>query len=646
MRKLFGRITATPTGAAISNIILAYVIFMVCRVAFVLNNWQLYADCIGFSMAGQFLRGSLRFDTSAICYLCSIYLILVLLPFHGKERQGYYRFTSWIFCIMVMLGAVMNLIDCVYYPFSGNRTTIGVFTEFGGDSNIGHIILVEVVHSWYITLLGVLILLLLIRLVRTPVAEKVIRKGQYYLIRIPVFTVMVALVIAGMRGGWTSSHPISMNNANQYADRPAVAVAVLNTPFCFIRTIDKKPMCNPHYFDDDALDSIYDPVIKPASGQQFRDRNVVVLILESFGSEYIGAMNPDTGNFTSYTPFLDSLFRHSLTFSQSYANGRKSIDGMPSILSSLPMLGANLFLSEYAMNDISGIAEELGGKGYYTAFFHGADNSSMGFQSFARTTGYQDYFGLTEFCADPAYGGKSDYDGIWAIWDEEFLQFFCDRMNEFRQPFVSTVFTASSHHPFEVPERYRNAFPEGELPIHRCIGYTDHALRLFFEKASSQPWFRNTLFVLTADHTNQSVRPEYQNDYGKFMVPVAFYDPSGELVGHRNAIAQQADIMPTVLSYLGYDKPYVAFGQDLITTPDSCTCAVNYYNGIYQYFEGRYLLQFDGEDATALYDIIADPQLHYNLKDGEKPVADGLATKLKAILQQYSARMIENRLIF
>ena len=644
MSRLIKRFAESPTGAVILNLLLAYIIFMICRIAFIANNWQLYDGYFGTDMIRPFLRGSLRFDTSAICYLSSVYIVMTLLPLHFKENSKYYRIAKWVFIVFIMLGSVMNLVDTVYYQYSGNRTTIGVFTEFRNDSNIGSIVLKEIINSWYVTVLGIAIFAALCTFTKVPVARKVVNKAAYYAVRTPVFLLAATLTVVGIRGGWTSSHPISMNNASQYVNRPAEAIAVLNTPFCFIRTVDKKPMRNPQFFAEEELDSIYSPVITPDTATVFNARNVVILILESFGSEYIGGMNPDKKDHISYTPFLDSLLEQSLTFSHSYANGRKSIDGMPSVLSSLPMLGANLFLSEYSMNDLSGIAEELKNKGYYSAFFHGAENNSMGFQSFARTTGYDNYFGMTEFCQDPSYDGRASYDGLWAIWDEEFLQFFCDRMTEFRQPFISTVFTASSHHPFAVPERYKDTFPKGDVPIHQCIGYSDNALRLFFEKAARQPWYQNTLFVITADHTNQSARSDYQNDYGRYKVPVAFFEPSGSLKGRRDAIAQQADIMPTALGILGYDKPYIAFGQDLTATPDSCTYAVNFNNGTYQFFKGSYLLQFNGEITTALYDIENDPELRHNIKEDKAETVSSLERLLKGILQQYMARMIENRL--
>lgn len=118
----------------------------------------------------------------------------------------------------------------------------------------------------------------------------------------------------------------------------------------------------------------------------------------------------------------------------------------------------------------------------------------MGFEAFAKSTGYKDYYGRTEFDRDPRFGGEREYDGTWAIWDEPFLQFYAMKMTEFREPFVTSVFTASSHHPYVVPEKYKDIYKEeGTNPIHKCIRYTDMALRKFFETARKQPWYKNTI---------------------------------------------------------------------------------------------------------------------------------------------------------
>ena len=152
----------------------------------------------------------------------------------------------------------------------------------------------------------------------------------------------------------------------------------------------------------------------------------------------------------------------------------------------------------------------------------------MGFQAFAHATGFQRYYGRTEYNQDPKRNGDEDFDGTWAIFDEEFLQFFADRMTEMQQPFMTAVFTASSHTPYSMPERYKNVFPKGEEALQESIAYSDHALKLFFETARKKAWFKNTLFVITADHTSRQIDPFYKTSLGYYTVPIILYAPGDE----------------------------------------------------------------------------------------------------------------------
>ena len=541
------------------------------------------------------------------------------------------------------------------------RTTNTEFSEFSNEGNIGSVIGVEFMRHWYLVLLFVVIILAMWKCYLGGGSKNTLRrtsmpqgKGllRYYIIQTLCFAIFIPLCICGMRGGATTAvRPITISNANQYVAHPQEAGIVLNTPFSLIRTIGKKVFEIPEYMSEQEMDALYSPLKNNQSSiisNQSSKKNVVILIVESFGREYIGGYNKwlDGGKYKGYTPFVDSLMQHSQTFLYSYCNGRKSIDGMPSILSGIPMFIEPFFLTPASMNDVSGIAGELKNKGYYSAFFHGADNGSMGFEAFARKTGFTDYFGRTEYNADKRFNGDKDFDGMWAIWDEPFLQFFATKMSEFKQPFVSAVFTASSHHPYKVPEEYKDIYKEEGIVIHKCIRYTDNAIRRFFEKAKTKPWYKNTLFVITSDHTNLSDHAYYQTDLGGFCSPIIFFDPSGDMKpGMRDAIAQQIDIMPTVLSYLGYDRPYVAFGCDLLTTSDEDTWAVNYLNGIYQYIKGDWLLQFDGQKAKALYRFRTDLLLKDNLLTKEPKVAADMERQVKAIIQSYMTRMVNNQLV-
>ena len=640
------------------NMVLAYVVYEICRLVFLAVNWGMFSDTMTWSAFGEMLHGGWYFDTSAILYTNSLYALLMLFPIHYKERAWYQKMAKWVFLVCNGICIVANLTDCVYFKYTTRRTTATVFSEFKNENNLGSIFGVEVINHWYLVLIGIALMAGLWYAYRMPKGEAPSEASRpyrlkpmlkYYCMHLLCLAVFVPFCVAGMRGGFTTAvRPITISNANQYVDRPLEAAIVLNTPFSIIRTIDKPAFVVPGYYTDQQLDAIYSPIHTPSDSLVKRRKNVVVIIIESFGREYIGGFNKwlEGGKYKGYTPFTDSLMQHSATYLYSYCNGRKSIDGMPSILSSIPMFVEPFFLTPASMNDVSGLAGELKHEGYYSAFFHGAENGSMGFQAFARTTGFNDYFGRTEYNADKRFGGDKDFDGTWAIWDEPFMQFYATKMGEMKEPFMTALFTASSHHPYVIPEEYKKVFPEEGIVIHKCIRYTDNALRKFFAKAKTMPWYKNTLFVITSDHTNLSDHEYYQTDLGGFCSPIIFFDPSGEFKpGMRDAIAQQIDIMPTVLSYLGYDRKYVGFGIDLLTTPAKDTWAVNYLNGIYQYVKGDYLLQWDGQKTKALYRFRTDLLLKQNVANKEPKVREAMEREVKAVIQSYMERMTRNELV-
>ena len=641
----------TPPLALLCNLVLAYLLYFVCRVVYILEFWDIYSAGWGQLSVASLLHGGFVFDTSAILYTHLLYAAMILLPWPRKwyASRGWHIAAKSIYVVTNILMLSINLVDTVYSRYTGRRTTWTFFSEFANEGNLGNIFFIELLHHWYLLLIGILFLVVLILFYR-PV-KPIAKPATHYITHSLATLLFLPLSVIGMRGGAsTAIRPITISNANQYVNQPSEAAIVLNTPFSLIRTIGKTTFTDPQYFPQDELDNIYSPIHKgettaPANSQfsilnsQLK-KNVVILILESFGEEYWGFYHNGKG----HTPFLDSLATHSLTFRRSYANGRKSIDALPSILSGIPMFVEPFILTQYANNDVASIASCLRQVGYRTAFFHGADNASMGFRAYALSTGFDNYYGMDEYCRDNRFGGQDDFDGYWAIWDEEFLQYFAQMLDTLPQPFFTTLFTATSHHPFNIPQRYTATFRGGALPVYRTIEYTDHALRQFFRAASQMPWYDSTLFVITADHTNVGELEEYKTDIGLFRVPILFFDPSGQLPrGVSDAVAQQTDIMPTLLGLLNYPYHYLAYGIDLLRTPPSDSWAVSYSNGVYQYVAGDTLLHFDGEKVVGLYHLTTDPLLKHNLLRPNSPQPN--CRHLKAIIQSYMQRMINNQLV-
>ena len=638
-----------PISATLHNLLLAYLMYLVARIVYLLVNYSYFEQSAASGKLMDIFCGGLVFDTSAILVTNIPYIILVLLPFHKKECRLWQLICKWVFVVINSVALAMNLCDSVYFKYTMRRTTITVFNEFSNEGNLASIFLTEAWNHFYLILLFVLVVWALWKLYRsTGLSAKDLVWWRYDIAVLLSLAAFAPFVVAGIRGGFsTAVRPITVSNANQYVSRPVEAALVLNTPFAFYRTIGKDVFVVPDYYSDpQQMASVFTPVHIPNDTVPMMKKNVVVLIVESFGREYIGALNKtlENGNYKGYTPHIDSLIRKSVTFTRSFCNGRKSIDGMPSILSGIPMFVEPFFLTPASMNNVSGIASLLAAEGYQTAFFHGAQRGSMGFMAFAKSTGFQEYYGREDFNEDKRFNGDEDFDGMWAIWDEPFLQYYAAKMSEMKEPFMTAVFTASSHHPYAVPEKYKETYPEEGIAMHKCIRYTDMALGKFFQTASRQPWFGNTIFVLTSDHTNMSDHPEYQTDLGGFCSPIIIYDPSAaDTPRMEDKIAQQIDILPTIMGMLHYRKPYFAFGIDVLNTPADKTWAVNYLNGIYQYVKHGHVLQFDGLQAKAVYSL-TDSLMKNNLK-GEVPQQQEMERELKAIIQQYMERMTQDRLL-
>lgn len=638
------RVWKHPWTVAICNVLLVMALYTISRIFFYYINIDLYPNVSSQHLV-EMLMGGMRFDLTAALYLNSLYLLLALLPLPItiRNHNTYIGISTWAFWIPNTLGFIVNCMDMVYVRFTDRRTTCTIFTEFQNDNNLANIIAQSIVHYWYVTLFGIIIIALFILCTRKKWEVRSSKRiWIYYLLESILMVVSVYLVVIGIRGGFGKyTRPITISNALQYTNAPQETAILLNTPFSLMKSLENTTYIHPNYFSNQEAESIFSPIHtdKITDNGRLGKTNVVILILESFSKEYIGFYNPhlDGGNYPGYTPFLDSLLHHCITYSHSFASGRKSIDAMPSVLSSILMLIEPYIVTPYSTNAASSIADCLRKEGYATAFFHGAPNGSMGFQAYARSVGFEQYFGMNE------YDGVEAFDGTWAIWDEEFLQYYARTMNHLQQPFMTAVFTASSHHPFRVPKQYENTFRKGTLPIHQCIGYSDNALRQFFKYAKQQDWYQNTLFVITADHTNAHTFPEYTNAKGLFEVPIAFYSPQwtqGEL--RTQGAISQTDIMPSILAYLGYNNPYFAFGEDALTQTKKHPYAICYNHPVYQLISDEFLLQFDGNKVCSVYQYKTDSLLQHNI--ATQTNTDTVLTYLKAYIQQYIYRLTTNQL--
>jgi phosphoglycerol transferase MdoB-like AlkP superfamily enzyme len=454
-----------------------------------------------------------------------------------------------------------------------------------------------------------------------------------------IFSIISILIIVFLiRGPY--ARPLSIVDANRHNNNPKLIPFVLNSPFTIVHTIGYKSLEPSDFYPDKKVEQIFSPVHPSSNKGEMTKKNVVVVILESFSGEYSAFLNPKINEKKErgFTPFLDSLMKHSIVF-QGYANGKTSAEGIPSVLSGIPsLMDKALIFSAYSSNHIASIASYLKTEGYYSAFFHGGTNGTMNFEPYCKQVGFDDYFGRSQ------YNNDHDFDGNWGIFDEPFLQYTGKKMDEFQQPFVAAIFTLSSHHPFTIPDKYKSRFTDSYLPILKSIEYADFSLQRFFHSIQDKTWFDNTIFVFSADHTAVSKDEFFNNAVGQFCIPIFIYEPNKE--GYKSSkIMQQTDILPSILDYLHYPNCSFAFGQSIYDSLQ-VRFSVHYRNGQYNLITDSLLATFDASQLKIkkLYNYKNDSLLKKNILKNENKKALLLQGLLRAYMQQYNNRMIQNKL--
>jgi phosphoglycerol transferase MdoB-like AlkP superfamily enzyme len=606
-----------------TRLIFLLLLFSLCRLLFYMFYAHQFDSCTTPQILYAFVLG-LRFDLSILLGANVVFLLPLAIGRFFALPKSIYILNKVLWVIANTILIALNLIDLEYFAFTGKRTGIevlGIADDIGGQINQ------LIFNYWHIALLiGVLFLWLLLRTLRLqykPIKSN--RPKIYFAIGYAIF---IGFSILGIRGG-LQLKPLRPNAA--FSIEPSkLGNVVLNTPFNIFMTVGIDPIEPVYFFKTDAEVAtvlnewnLQTPTSLPTHKLK---QNVVIIILESFASEYMGINN----SYQGFTPFLDSLAKTNLFFPNHFANGRVSMEAVPSILASLPGLMQEPYITSlYQTNQLHGLGSVLSENGYHTSFFHAAKNGSMGFDAFTHNADYMHYYGLDEY-----EGAAEDFDGNWGIYDEPYLQYFKSHLNTFPQPFASCVFTISSHQPYSLPEQYKKKFMRGELDIHQTIGYVDYALKKFFEAAKKEAWYANTLFIITADHTHMHSRKEYSNVRGDYNVPLIFFHPSEKLKADTSLVASQIDIMPSLLDYLHFINPTPALiGQSVFGKQAQHDYAINYSNNVYRVFLKEYYIEGNKEKGFTINDYTDTFIRKADLREKQF---------IEAIIQYHNNGMIHN----
>ncbi len=614
---------------------LSLVIFAVCRLVFLVYNYHYFSAYSFATIASTFVYG-LRFDISTVLYLNALLYLLHILPVDARNTRWYQKMLLVIFVAFNTLALAFELGDTANYKFAHKRLTsefFGVLDDFNDQ------LLSYIATFWYFIVICLLVIYCIARLYNylTGIRERTI---QRLTVQVAFMLAAIAIFVLGARGG-LQLRPISPITSLQYVDAP-LSPLVYNTCFSLGSSFEYRSLDEQKYFTENNELKNYFSQTKCYHKDSIPQKhmNVVVIILESFSRYFVKSLSHEE---YSYTPFLDSMIYSGQCYvaANGYANARHSHEGNAAILASIPSLMIDPFMTSlYQSNTTSSYARILKKYGYSNAYFHAAKNGSMMLDDFTKSCGFENYYGKNE------YPDQKDFDGNWGIYDDKFFPFFAEKLNTFKQPFAATIFSLSSHFPYTLSEENRKKFPEDktkdpELPM---IRYTDNVLKMFFEKVKNESWYKNTLFVFSADHTYDELS-NHGTYLSKFSIPILFFNPSD--TGHKKLIeypVQQVDIMPSILDYLNMPDTFKCFGNSVfdLHVPHY---AYNFEQGLYQITEDNALLQFNGMDAIGFFDLQTDPLQKTNLIKSNDIRIEKLTKRIKAVIQTYNRAMIKNELI-
>jgi len=606
-------------------------VFTLCRILFLLFNSEQF-PVVYFT---DFLVG-FWFDlmTAAIVFL-PLWL-LELFPSKWRDIRFFRIFFAACFHIVFFLSIAINLTDIEYFRHTASRSTFALIKMLGFGNDLTAQLPSYLVDYWYILVFAIALQWLAIWLYKRTNRIPDDSREAGWIKQSVLFLIAGGLLVLTGRGG-TGYRPAGPVNAAKYTIEQNVQL-VLNSTFTIIKSWGGFTLEEKTWFSEKELAELYTTRRHYTDPPKLDRPNIVLLIMESFSVEYVGSIN---GTGKTYTPFLDSLIGQSLVFTNCYANGKKSMDAVPALISSVPKLMEPEYLaSGYAANRIEGLPRILKKLGYESAFFHGATNGSMNFDVFANLTGFEKYFGRTE------YNNDDHFDGTWGIYDDEFFRWSVDEISGLKPPFFASIFSLSSHPPFAIPEKYAQRFSGGPTEMHDAIEYADFALGKFFESASKTKWYDNTLFIVVADHTPATYDAEYYREIGNMHIPLVFFHPSSVdslFKGRSDKVVSQTDVMPGILHLLGYQEPFMAFGKSMFDSLDGYSASQ--IGNAYLYFSTvdslHYLTLFENEKTTGIFGL-TDKFQEKNLL-GEKQLMI-LETRLKAMIQTYNHALIHNEM--
>lgn len=415
---------------------------------------------------------------------------------------------------------------------------------------------------------GPFFLFLFIILIGWYLFKRVIHKSEklpvvHWHFKIPFSLVLIGSLFFVIRSGLQTT-PLNPSMA-YFSTIPILNHASVNTEWNLLSDFlhNNNSNKNPYLFEDDALaEKEIAPYLNmfshPVSVLTVEKPNVVLIILESFTSDLVAGLDGEK----SVAPHFEKLIDNGLTFPNFYASSDRTDKGVIAIMSGFPSQATKSIIKNVnKLEKLPAIGQDFLDSGYRTSFFYGGESAFYNFKSYMLSHGIEEVIDQKNF-------SRKDVTSKWGAFDHLTFQKQIEYLNKSEQPFFSTLLTLSNHEPFDLPGEPKFGSKNVADLFRSTAFYTDSALYAYLSHAEKTNWYKNTLFVILADHGHRLPLEKWESFHpNRYRIPFILYGDvlKDEFKGKKvDKIGGQTDLASTLLGQLNMDTKAYYWSKDLL----------------------------------------------------------------------------------
>ncbi len=665
LRNFLNSVSPTRTILFFVSIFFLSLIFLtVFRFGFLIKHHQLAKGIPPATLAKSFFIGA-RFDIVVLGYLLIPLFLLSHIPFIGIARLKATRIVVLILFLSCMgLFFFLSLVDIEYFGEFGTRLSRWVWEYMDHPDMVWYSMWSAYPIALYLLLWGAITFVFSTFVIR--IGRRIFQQKQREGIIRPLvyFILGAALLFLGARGrtqvapiDWGVAYFSPYGFANQLAlngvytlgkswwednreERGEILKRYHFYPSSEALSTVQRLLYNPREKLTDSLHSLERWYYPDTDSLQAKDYNVVIILLESWLARYIGAL----GGKPDATPNFDILAQWGVLFERFYATGTRTNRGIVSVLCSYPSQAGRSVMRRYSINHAStSIVEILKNRGYQNILVYGGDLQFDNMEGFLRGQGFEKLTRQEDFPS----GSKL---GKWGVPDHLTYERANEEFNKFgEKPFLGVIVTVSNHEPYLVPSDSFKVFGDdvSQSNYLNSFYYSDWALGQFFRQAEKQPYFKNTIFVLVADH-GKFMETQTELPADRFHIACLIYAPYILSTSPQriSTVASQGDLIPTILGILGKPALHQSWGRDILSlSKDDKGFAMMMDGPIIGWMEGYDFLVERTGVSYSLYDTYKDPQQKYNLSRTLPGTLKAMQTRERSFLQLSTEMMAGQKIL-